>query len=629
MKNELLTIGLSTRAAHFLFKNEIYTIVEYLNCPLDWTSLNVRNIGPKTRTELIEKQKELRMNGTLLNLTDGTTQSQEDINIDDVNNFVFCSADTGHFERSIDLDYIKMNRQTRDKLKIRGISDTQAFFCCMKTKLFLILTPQTVQYIVRNIMESALKLDDDELKGVDVANDLIDLLVQDFSSEHFGDSKSTITSMIFDMGSVFVGKCAEYDSAHDAIQDAATMEWLYNTSALKSYIRTSITLMLYEKASTTYDALWGIMPKTMPQRIFDDVLETLCEKGILSRDENGLRCVYISILEFADSLPDKREGDILIQRLNGLTLEEIAHVYGLTRERVRQIIRETLRKRPIVIEDKYADVFEKYNFSATSFCDIFEVGEFVFNYLKLTHKSGKANIDRLTEEEVDKKSYKIAQRVIEQKKQQDHVVVLDGEEIRGGRQAAVKYIIEKYFSRESVKYDEIVQVVNQTFVRNGYDSYTAKSISLFDMRFMLYSGSNYYRFWRFHKQDREFIREIRFEKFMGMAVSSQYVFDSCAQVMKKYDIRNRYELHHFLAQRKKLLPAYVSVGRKDVITIGETNIEQQVVQLIDENPSLSKGKIAILYSQKYGGNAQSIAATEIFRKTIANYDSAHPEHRYF
>ena len=69
---------------------------------------------------------------------------------------------------------------------------------------------------------------------------------------------------------------------------------------------------------------------------------------------NGIRMHHKKLSEWLNSL-DSYSKKLLIDRLDGKTLQELGDFRGVTRERVRQRLSKIIKKIPAIYEDKYKD----------------------------------------------------------------------------------------------------------------------------------------------------------------------------------------------------------------------------------------------------------------------------------
>ncbi len=97
----------------------------------------------------------------------------------------------------------------------------------------------------------------------------------------------------------------------------------------------------------------------------------------------------IKLMDWVQTIPEGRNKDMLLKRLHGETLEEIAQSYGVTRERIRQIHKKLWNVRPELEEDSYTDIiywFENYAFlRCDQFIKLFGISEEVYYYYNVMH----------------------------------------------------------------------------------------------------------------------------------------------------------------------------------------------------------------------------------------------------
>lgn len=89
--------------------------------------------------------------------------------------------------------------------------------------------------------------------------------------------------------------------------------------------------------------------------------------------------------KYAES--NERNGEIILKRLSGVSLHMIGDMYGLTRERVRQILVQTAKKMPLMYEDYFSEPYEYFKLTIEEFCNVFpSCGETGYEYLLNTKK---------------------------------------------------------------------------------------------------------------------------------------------------------------------------------------------------------------------------------------------------
>ena len=104
-----------------------------------------------------------------------------------------------------------------------------------------------------------------------------------------------------------------------------------------------------------------------------------------------------------------RNGRIIFRRLSGDNLQIIGDMYGLTRERVRQILVKTAKKMPLMYEDFFSEPYEYFKLSKEEFCNAFPCcGETGYEYLFIKYKKGNKI---LTPENVENYSGRFSERM--------------------------------------------------------------------------------------------------------------------------------------------------------------------------------------------------------------------------
>ena len=134
----------------------------------------------------------------------------------------------------------------------------------------------------------------------------------------------------------------------------------------------------------------------------DILFNKLCDGTICIKLNGYVFLKRRNIIEFMAQECDKekRKFGILEKRLNGDTLQNIALDYGITRERVRQIVKRTVHKLPLLWEDYFKEPFEYFRFSKEEFSNAFSAcGKIGYEYLCIKYTKGK---EELTEDSIKK-----------------------------------------------------------------------------------------------------------------------------------------------------------------------------------------------------------------------------------
>ena len=149
----------------------------------------------------------------------------------------------------------------------------------------------------------------------------------------------------------------------------------------------------------TIDDVYKILPNEEQESINSAIIELLQSGKVIKKEENNYFNVFPKLTEKLDEIENKNNHyDIVIKKLSGMTLEQIGQEYGLTRERIRQIFTKELNKIKDIDEDRFADIFQKYNFDEDLFCNYFNENKQTYYYLKEKYQSGELEAYELLNE---------------------------------------------------------------------------------------------------------------------------------------------------------------------------------------------------------------------------------------
>ena len=144
---------------------------------------------------------------------------------------------------------------------------------------------------------------------------------------------------------------------------------------LQSKCTASKLLSVFSKtpfAKLPLNEICGMLPDDMSKDSIEETITMLLNSGHLLEEDEKYFVVYSSIWEYIkekiETLPktdnEYRLYEVLQERIGGKTLEEVGAQHGLTRERIRQIEKKTIRKiensKVIFDEDRYKDLYTSY-----------------------------------------------------------------------------------------------------------------------------------------------------------------------------------------------------------------------------------------------------------------------------
>ena len=137
---------------------------------------------------------------------------------------------------------------------------------------------------------------------------------------------------------------------------------------------------------------------------FADDFNVLYNLGKVGINNFGVYYKKNNIKEYIEKNYDNKIANILLNRLDGLTLEEIGVKNNITRERVRQICKNQFDKILLLdyYEDKYSEIFKKYDWTKDIFCELLNLKPYVYEYLSMKYDKGQENVNGiLFDSEVD------------------------------------------------------------------------------------------------------------------------------------------------------------------------------------------------------------------------------------
>ena len=123
--------------------------------------------------------------------------------------------------------------------------------------------------------------------------------------------------------------------------------------------------------------------------IQEEILLELKQAGLI-RERNGiLESMDLTLREWIEEQEDDRMKEVLTMRFGGRTQNEIAEHFGITHQRVNAMIREAMKYRPALREDRYIYLVENYKLTCEVFVRCFGEDEEAYYYVKQCAERGK------------------------------------------------------------------------------------------------------------------------------------------------------------------------------------------------------------------------------------------------
>ena len=337
------------------------------------------------------------------------------------------------------------------------------------------------------------------------------------------------------------------------------------------------------------------------QEIIDECINNLINDGkIFVYENNKLFYKYDTFSQFLYRLENGQDKDIMFSRINGLTLEEIADKYEITRERIRQKQQKFIEKYVAndnkVIryfrEDKYKYLYENYFISKMDFMHVFSENEKTYNYLSMRYNHGKTDFKNALSDINVKPRF----RVCIQKELDKDYIFFEEERVHRDFQSILKYYCSKKCRvRRDIEevYYNICEFVN-TYADDIKIPISPRAFEAHVVRynFLISSLNKGIRYYKFDDYDFDsLINQLDIESKNNMIVSSKYYFDKYPELMEEYDILDQYELHNILKRYYSDKNTNIKFTRMPGMEIGTFVLEEYIKDVLIENGEMSTNEL--------------------------------------
>lgn len=399
-------------------------------------------------------------------------------------------------------------------------------------------------------------------------------------------------------------------------QGQSLVEGIWQDEKIQNAAINYVLRFLFHKKydGTSFAELSSAFPRAIcDEAALANLLQSM-EKRHLIRKQGGLYYgVYPSLETVLPSVCRERNAKILKLRLSGMTLEEVAQLTGVTRERVRQIQKKIFSKLPPVREGYFAFYKQKYvGLTDDDFQYIFQLTEETRHFISLY-----LDEQRVKEKDVDAGQRlqalravmhdqildaKIRERADARLKAIDPYFFIDGKHVMKNRQSLIRFAIKKY-CQDAKPSGELLEDYLRLL--------DSLSISREDSRFSLDARYMEHYFWEMtalvsrHRQVRyydilsmdyqDLLDTLQLTSYSNVEISSRKFFRDFPEIMERYDIRDEYELHNLLKKlwahghyNDYLDEAHrITFGRMPTLKIGRADRRKQVMDIIQEHGYIS------------------------------------------
>ncbi len=362
------------------------------------------------------------------------------------------------------------------------------------------------------------------------------------------------------------------------------------------------------------------LPSSFTDQRLKTIIGSLLAKGDLEYTDF---CCYRVYPRFPDYLArceeiDDRARNLIRRRLEGRTLMEVGEEFGLTRERVRQIVNKNVEKvrnqylyesgSGLFDEDYYRHLYETYAFEKKDAVEWLGIPSETFPYFEMQDvKQGIAEL----ESALDDKEIEAGLRMKIRNYLNCNKIRIGNRWVEKKRSALEPVVLEKY-GRDTISFEDFCACFNRFLKEQDvpYDDtlyYTdavlhARKSRLAEMRFVLRKQNEKLRYYDIDGQDyTELIDGLGLAEYENTELSTAKWFKEHPDLMKKYDIRDQYELHNLL---KKAVGngSYhnIQFERTPHILFGTFDREAAILELLRDNAPITADDLANLIESEYG-----------------------------
>lgn len=402
---------------------------------------------------------------------------------------------------------------------------------------------------------------------------------------------------------------------------------MYDVPFVRATAKTAIITFIESNGgeisrSNLIDRLPGHLGNTT---ILEELLLELEAAMAVEVGEVIIRRQYPSILQYVTQLKNEREREVLDSRLLGKTLQEIGDQYGITRERVRQLYQKALRNRPYLREDKYAYIYNNYDFSEEDLLLAFDESAATYNYLEMISTKSRAKRkpieELLSDSSISPELRRKAERAIYK-----NYATIDGVRVRKIRPEFVKHFV-KVLCKQLTKYEDFIEMYHAQIEALGLaddsslllESRTYENI-LNGCDYVLWNQWRSFRYYNIPEHDYgELLSTLNLSEYEDTEISSLKLFRDYPELMEQYDIRDEYELHNLLKKIWGETDSKVTFRKMPTIEIGTVDRDSQVLSLLLQYAPISSEDFAERYEETYGIKAPTV---------LANYMAAFDNYYY-
>lgn len=595
----------SSSTFDILYKSNIKTIRDLLDMP----KYNIKKI------EGLELKNIIEIYNMIENLEEVIDNKQEGID-NNLRTFIYTD---GLEYIDIKIEDLKLSRRSYNCLKNNKIYYFSEFFRLSDKDLLKIDNLGKVSLKEINDLKKSIDLDNYRILDINKELEFLDLgerkLVIEIAKILEINEKKLFTKII-ENNEARLNKIEEFNTQIDEL-DILDIIFQVEDIRIKSK-RLILDIICEEDFGVSLEELYYKIPKELRnEKFLDQILNEFFDEDIADFLYDD-RIMY-KRTPFQDSEIEsltKREHNILVKRFNGMTLEAIGEIYNISRERVRQLEVEAIRKLSedslYYYEDDFKYIYLNYKLVREDYYLALGSNN-IYNYLNTRYYS---EASKKPEELLIDKKVPIAIRKKFEKAIYKDYIIINSNRVKKTRDDLVNYAL-KIYAKNNISFDDFKQKYllmienlklsnnkNLNSLSRGYENkLLASGKCLWKQgRIIRYYNQEYYDF-------SDLFIALDLNQYNDVEYSTLKFFRQFPELMKEYDIRDEYELHNLLKKicDKEKYPN-IKFNRMPNIEFGKSDREKQVIDLLYMLAPIHNNEYAEEYESKYGVRASTVLA---------------------
>lgn len=372
------------------------------------------------------------------------------------------------------------------------------------------------------------------------------------------------------------------------------------------------------------------LPEGITEARIKKIIGSLLAENALEYVDFRCYRVYGKFSDYLKLCPDieDRSKELILRRLQGVTLEEIGQAYGLTRERIRQIVKKDVQKvadwyetrtgMAYFDEDYYRYFYSTYAFEKRDAAQWLGMTEEICNYLDMVDvKRGKKDLHAALD---DMLNLEAGLRLKIKNYLNRNKLYLDSCWVEKRRSDLEEFVARKFCS-EDTYFDDFVEIYNNFLheedIAYDEDIYLTDAVlrtrenRLADAKYLLWKQNRRIRYYDIDGRDyTDLLDVLGLDAYENIELSTLKFVEEYPEILEKYDLHDQYELHNLL---RKIIPegSYhdFHCERTPNVRFGTFDRDAAVLDVLIDNAPISQLDLCELIHQEYGYDIPTIQGT--------------------